>query len=114
LGKGGSLGKAAGDECVFMLGEAPGWQMISLPILTPGWDAMCYRLQANFDGLVNNFCSNPPPLAADDGKAIFDCGKRMTNVRCVDGRPLVEVEDVGSGKGSNLDAGRSCHFSRWI
>jgi hypothetical protein len=53
------------------------------------WNAMYYLLRANFDGLVSNFCPNPPPLAAGDGKAIFDYGKRVTNVRCVEGKPLV-------------------------
>ena len=72
---------------------------IPLSFLMSTWDTIYYRLRANFDGMVSTYCHAPPPLAASDGKAVFDFGKRVTNVRYVEGQPLVEVEEVG------IDAG---------
>ena len=75
---------------------------IPLSMLMSSWDTIYYRLRANFDGVVSTFCPAPPPLAASDGKAIFDFGKRVTNVRYIEGQPLVEVEEVGSDAESTI------------
>ena len=40
--------------------------------------------------MVSTFCPTPPPLGEGDGKAIFDSGKRVTNVRSLEGQMVVE------------------------
>lgn len=48
--------------------------------------------------MVSTFCSTPPPLGEGDGKAIFDSGKRVTNVRSLEGQMVVEFDDIVHGK----------------
>jgi 2-polyprenyl-6-methoxyphenol hydroxylase-like FAD-dependent oxidoreductase len=73
---------------------------IALPMWLSSWDAMYYRLRANFDGIASNFCPGPPQSVDGDGKAVCDVGKRVTNFRYVEGRPMVEFVDVANGKES--------------
>lgn len=55
------------------------------------WDVLYYRLRASFDGLESEYCSQQPSVKVEnDGKAIFECGKRVTKV--VDDGAVVAVE----------------------
>lgn len=53
------------------------------------WDAMYYRLRANFDSFQSPYCTNPPPLEASEGAGIFDTGKLVLGVN--DTKDGVEV-----------------------
>jgi 2-polyprenyl-6-methoxyphenol hydroxylase-like FAD-dependent oxidoreductase len=75
-------------------------RVLSLPMHMSSWDVMYYRLRANFDGMASNFCPGPPPSVVGDGQAVFDVGKRVTNIQYVEGRPLVEFVEVADGKKS--------------
>jgi 2-polyprenyl-6-methoxyphenol hydroxylase-like FAD-dependent oxidoreductase len=64
--------------------------IIALPMWMSSWDAMYHRLRANFDGMASHFCPSSHRPVDGDGKAVFDVGKRVINIRDVEGRPLVD------------------------
>lgn len=55
---------------------------------------MYYRLRANFDGLKNDYCPEPPTVADAEGDGIYDLGKKATNVSYVDNRVTAEFDDL--------------------
>ena len=74
---------------------------INLPLNLTSWNVLYYRLRANFDGLQSDFCPNPPPASEFEGSAVYDLGKKATNVVYVDGLVTVEFEDlIRGGSGS--------------
>lgn len=65
------------------------------------WNVLYYRLRANFDGLKSPYCPIPPLEPASTGSAIYDQGKRVTNVRELGERVQIEFEDlISQGSGS--------------
>ena len=51
-----------------------------IPFKMTTWKSLHYRLRANFDGFSSAYVPNPPEGLEKDGKAIFDIGKRVTDV----------------------------------
>jgi len=74
------------------------------PLRMTGWNVLYYRLRANFDGLKSDYCPEPPKSIEGEGKAIYDLGKRVTDVSYVDGLVTVEFEDLVNGGGRSLHA----------
>ena len=75
--------------------------MIKLPINLTSWNVLYYRLRANFDGLRSEYCSDPPEPGDNKGRAIFELGKRCTNVTDGDQLITIEYDDLingGSGR----------------
>lgn len=68
------------------------------------WDAMYYRLRANFDAYPSPYCPAPPPLEDGEGEGVFDTGKRVLKVEGTAKGVRVDVEDVATGEGRTYDA----------
>lgn len=66
-----------------------------------GWEILYYRLRANFDGLKTGYCPETLPRAEDRGKAVYDMGKRVTDLSYSADEGLVTVDyvDVINGGG---------------
>lgn len=73
-------------------------QTIPIGYESTSWDAIYYRLRANFDGYKSLYCPDPPKLP-DSGSVIsFDTGIKATRVE-EDGESLkVTAQDVNSGE----------------
>lgn len=66
-----------------------------------------YRFRANLDGFTSPHCLSAPKEPTSNGKAIYDQGKLLTNVKYVDGLVTVEFEDLAmeeSGSHGSLQA----------
>ena len=50
-----------------------------LPQALSSWDAIYYRLRANFDGFRSDYCE-PPPAYPGDGKSMYMGGYAVTNL----------------------------------
>ncbi|KAK4504892.1 hypothetical protein PRZ48_002855 [Zasmidium cellare] len=62
------------------------------------WDAVYYRLRANFDGYTNAYNPEQPPVSnAKDGTAEFLTGKKAKKVADVNGKMTVFAEDLATG-----------------
>ena len=58
------------------------------------WNCLYYRLRANFDGLMSSYCEAAPTESDQAGKATYDQGKIVTNVKYVDGLVTVEFQNL--------------------
>lgn len=63
-----------------------------------------YRLRANFDGFSSKYVPNPPAKLNREGKAVFDIGKRVTDVAFTDGVVKLKFEDLINGGGGDVQA----------
>lgn len=74
---------------------------LNIPLNLTSWNALYYRLRANFDSFPSSFCLDPPLRCENEGMATYDVGKRATKVIYVDHLVTVEYEDkVNGGAGS--------------
>ena len=65
------------------------------------WNVLYYRLRANFDGLLSEYCPELPKEAgAGEGKAIYSPGKNVTDVKYADGQVTVYFDNFEGGSGS--------------
>lgn len=74
-------------------------RLIDVPLNLTSWNVLYYRLRANFDGLKSEFCPEPPEATDVEGDAIYDLGKKATNVSYADNRITVEFDDLVDGGG---------------
>ena len=74
------------------------------PMVMSGWKLLYYRLRANFDGYKSDLCPSPPDLPKDDGDAILDFGKKVTNVTYANDIVTVHYKDFMNSKDSTIDA----------
>ena len=56
-----------------------------IPFRMTSWNVLYYRLRANYDSFQSEYYPTPPEMPKGDGKAIYDVGKRVTDVSYVDG-----------------------------
>ena len=70
------------------------------------WNVLYYRLRANFDAFPSAYCRNPPEMAESEGKAVYDLGKRVTEVLYKDGLFTLHFEDLIHGSAGSLQADR--------
>ena len=65
------------------------------------WNVLYYRLRANFDGLLSEYC---PEISKGsdigEGKAVYDPGKNVTDVKYEDGFVTVYFDNSEGGSGS--------------
>ncbi|EKD18599.1 monooxygenase [Drepanopeziza brunnea f. sp. 'multigermtubi' MB_m1] len=59
-------------------------RVIKKPLQMTSWSLIYYRLRANFDGYASSFCARPPLADEGDGTAVFDLGKKATELSRVD------------------------------
>ena len=64
------------------------------------WDALHYRLRANFDGLRSEYCKDLRNIEAEqkDPAALYNAGKEVKSLEVVDERVNVVFEDIHTGK----------------
>jgi len=74
------------------------------PMRMSSWNVLYYRFRANFDGLTSPYCKTLPSESSGNGKAVYDQGKCVKNIRYVDGSVFVDFEDLvnkaSDGRGS--------------
>lgn len=58
------------------------------------WNVLYHRLRANFDGLKSPYSTREPQEAGGVGRAVYDQGKRTTEVQLVGDTVRVGFEDV--------------------
>lgn len=60
------------------------------------WDALYYRLRANFDGLETGYCrvSKDRMIGRQLGKCVFDAGKMVNHISVNARKVSVEVQDL--------------------
>lgn len=75
------------------------------------WSALYYRLRANFDGLQSKYCPELPTIPSESegtsasavGKATYDQGKNVTDVKDTDGAITVVFASTGGGGSIQAD-----------
>lgn len=67
---------------------------VKRPMEMSSWSVLYYRLRANFDGHHSKFCQDVPSREAGDGDAIFDAGKKVTNISYAEGLVTVAYKDT--------------------
>ena len=50
------------------------------PMPKSSWNVLYYHLRANFDGLTNSYCPSAPTEPESNGNAVYNQGKKVTNV----------------------------------
>ncbi|KAJ3498635.1 hypothetical protein NLG97_g964 [Lecanicillium saksenae] len=68
------------------------------------WDALYYRLRANFDGLVSPYYPQPPAREATDGQSTFHPGVRALRVQDAGESVLIQTHNVGTGESQDIHA----------
>ncbi|KAJ8061402.1 hypothetical protein OCU04_010458 [Sclerotinia nivalis] len=69
-----------------------------VPFKLTNWKTFYYRLRANFDEFKSDYVPSPPPSLPEEGRAIYDVGKRVTNVSYEkDAGLTVTYQDVETG-----------------
>lgn len=68
------------------------------------WDAVYYRLRANFDALQSSYCLDPPAAESSEGEGVFETGKLVVGVDDVDGTMTVTAEDAKAGASEKINA----------
>ena len=70
---------------------------IARPLAMTSWNVLYYRLRANFDGLTSEYCPEAPVALPQDGKAIYEHGKTVSNVAYSGNMLTVEYADSHGG-----------------
>ena len=69
------------------------------------WDVLYHRMRALFDGLASEYYPTlPPRISEKNGKASFECGRRVTGLVDAEATVIVEYEDLSSGVDSSVSA----------
>ena len=71
---------------------------LKAPRLMTSWDALYYRLRANFDGLKSDYYPNPIVPEASSPTILYDSGKRVQDIVVDAGMVLVKFEDRATGE----------------
>ncbi len=68
--------------------------------LMTSWDALYFRLRANFDGLKSEYSQSPPQINdGEDGPvAVYNIGKQVTSIEVVGIQVRVIYWDLSAGK----------------
>ena len=70
---------------------------VARPLTMTSWNVLYYRFRANFDGMKSSYCPETPGALLADGKAVYEAGKRVTNVKYSDDDLTVEFSDNSGG-----------------
>ena len=74
------------------------------PMRMSSWNVLYYRLRANFDRLTSSYCTTLPSEPNKNGKAVYDQGKSVKDIRYTDGSVIIDFEDLvnnaSDGRGS--------------
>lgn len=75
-----------------------------IPFKMTSWNVLYYRLRANFDGFVSEYCPKPPERVEEEANAVYDVGKRVANILDSDGLITVDFDDLINGGGGSIHA----------
>ncbi|KAL8831712.1 MAG: hypothetical protein Q9170_005174 [Blastenia crenularia] len=64
------------------------------PMKMSSWNVLYYRFRANFDGLESSYCTHVPKESREVGNAVYDQGKRASEVEVIDDKVQIQVEDT--------------------
>ena len=103
------------DQPYFVKGEPPQLQFLNkagtitrvwkAQLCTTSWDTLYYRLRANYDGLQSDYVPEPPNREKGDGKATYENGCTVTNLKHGDGVVTLDFErSIDGGGGGTLHA----------
>lgn len=103
------------DQCKEQFAfSCPGFQMLNRDgtvkrltgpsLRLTSWDVLYHRLRANFDGLRSPHYPESPSISENDGRTIYDLGKRAVAVTYDKSALEVHYEDVTTGLHDSLDA----------
>lgn len=74
------------------------------PMRMSNWNVLYYRFRANFDRLASPYCKDLPSEPDGTGKAVYDQGKSVKDIRYTDGSIIIDFEDLSNkasvGRGS--------------
>lgn len=73
-----------------------------VPMMLTSWNILYYRLRANFDGLRSEYCAKLREEPEGQGKAVYDTGKRVTDVTYANGQITLVFDDLINGKSGRL------------
>jgi 2-polyprenyl-6-methoxyphenol hydroxylase-like FAD-dependent oxidoreductase len=62
------------------------------------WDAVYYRLRANYDGMKSPYCPEPPAVEDNEGKGAFETGVRVLRVADHGTKVSVTCRKVATGE----------------
>ena len=85
-------------------GQSKVKRFMKRPMEMSAWNRLHYNLRANFDGYKSSIFPQPPSSLKSDGEAVFNIGKKATDVKYVDGKVTVEFEDLLKGGEHYLQA----------
>ena len=66
------------------------------------WEAIYYRLRANFDGLASDYISSPPAVEGGEGQTLYSFGKTVLGLQKKDGGVILEIKDSDGKIGSKF------------
>ena len=84
----------------FINQQAKVTRRLSFPLKMTSWDTLYYRLRANFDGFITEYCPVSYVNKEEQGRGVFDLGKRVTSVqdnRDSTGKLRVMFDDLTAG-----------------
>ena len=79
-------------------------RFVKFPMAMTSWTTLYYRLRANFDNFTSKHCPKPPKSTKTDGTAVYDLGKRVTNVSYSNERVEISFDDTINGTNGSLHA----------
>ena len=79
-------------------------RLLAIPQNLTTWDALYFRLRANFDGLKSTYNHDPPSRLETDGEAFYEVGKRVVGVSYSDNLVTIEYVDLIRGGSGSLHA----------
>jgi 2-polyprenyl-6-methoxyphenol hydroxylase-like FAD-dependent oxidoreductase len=62
------------------------------------WDAVYYRLRANYDGMKSPYCPEQPAMEESEGTGVFETGVRVLKVADLGTRVSVTCRNVSTGE----------------
>ena len=74
------------------------------PMKMSSWNVLYYRFRANFDGLRSPYCADVPMESEQVGKAVYDQGKRATEVQMVKDMVSITFDDLVNHTTGTLSA----------
>ncbi|KAK0506881.1 hypothetical protein JMJ35_010581 [Cladonia borealis] len=66
------------------------------------WNVLYYRLRANFDGFQSDYCTKSREELEEQGEAVYNIGKRVTDVTYTDCLVTVKFDDLINGGRGHL------------
>jgi 2-polyprenyl-6-methoxyphenol hydroxylase-like FAD-dependent oxidoreductase len=77
---------------------------LKVPRGQTSWGLLYHVLRANFDGYPSPAVPKPPMGLETDGQAIFEQGKKVTDLKYMDGVVTVYYDDLINGGSGSIDA----------